>query len=246
MMQRLRQYFITGLLVWLPMGVTVWVLLWLLGILDSIFQGVLGAIEAMIPGAVGLAEKLRHVPGLGVILVAGTAALTPLFKALGSYDPVWADAWTFVGSLLATWGMAKGWTEFWLVWVAVDLVGVPLLFSAGYYASAFMYVFYGAFTLAGFFVWWRARRRESGETAPKRTATQRLLDIALLAAVVGLAGFYVGHLLPATQPVTWWAVLPIGAFGFVAFIALALIRTLARAELEARASESAAPVTHAG
>jgi nicotinamide mononucleotide transporter len=44
-----------------------------------------------------------------------------------------------------------------LLRVAVDLVGVPLLVSAGYYASAFMYVFYGAFTLTGFFVWMRAR-----------------------------------------------------------------------------------------
>ena len=88
--------------------------------------------------------------------MAGTVALTPLFDSLGSYPPVWADAWTFMGSLLATYGMARGWTEFWLIWVAVDIVGVPLLFSAGYYASAVMYLFYGFFTLAGFFVWWRA------------------------------------------------------------------------------------------
>lgn len=92
-----------------------------------------------------------------VSMVAGTTALTPIFRALGSYEPVWADAWIFMGSLLATYGMAKGWVEFWLIWVAVDLVGVPLLFSAGYYASAFMYIFYGAFTLTGFFVWWRVR-----------------------------------------------------------------------------------------
>ena len=85
-------------------------------------------------------------------------ALTPVFDSLGSYPPVWADAWTFMGSLLATYGMARGWTEFWLIWVAVDIVGVPLLFSAGYYASAVMYLFYGFFTLAGFFVWWRASR----------------------------------------------------------------------------------------
>ena len=91
-------------------------------------------------------------------MIGGTAVLTPVFRALGSYEPVWADAWIFMGSLLATYGMAKGWVEFWLIWVAVDLVGVPLLFSAGYYASAFMYIFYGAFTLAGFFVWWRAGR----------------------------------------------------------------------------------------
>jgi len=97
---------------------------------------------------------------LVVGLVGGTAVLTPVFSALGSYEPVWADAWIFTGSLLATWGMAKGWVEFWLIWVAVDLVGTPLLFSAGYYASGLMYVFYGAFTLAGFFVWARARRRK--------------------------------------------------------------------------------------
>ncbi len=96
--------------------------------------------------------------GLAATLVLGTVALTPLFRILGSYEPVWADAWTFVGSLLATFGMAKGWVEFWLIWVAVDAVGVPLLFSAGYYASAFMYLFYGAFTLIGFFVWARAKK----------------------------------------------------------------------------------------
>ena len=92
-------------------------------------------------------------------LIAGTAILTPVFRALGSYEPVWADAWIFMGSLLATYGMARGWVEFWLIWVAVDVVGVPLLFSAGYYASGFMYIFYGAFTLVGFFVWWRVKRR---------------------------------------------------------------------------------------
>lgn len=96
---------------------------------------------------------------LGLVLVGGTLALTPLFQALGSFEPVWADAWIFVGSLLATWGMAKGWTEFWLIWVAVDLVGVPLLVSAGYYASATLYLFYGVFTLLGFATWVRVQRR---------------------------------------------------------------------------------------
>ena len=37
-----------------------------------------------------------------------------------------------------------------------DVVGVPLLFSAGYYATGLMYVFYGGFTAVGFVVWWRA------------------------------------------------------------------------------------------
>lgn len=98
---------------------------------------------------------------LVVALVGGTAILTPIFTALGSYSPQWADAWIFMGSLLATYGMAKGWVEFWLVWIAVDIVGVPLLISAGYYASACMYVFYGGFTLVGFIVWARIRRAEN-------------------------------------------------------------------------------------
>jgi nicotinamide mononucleotide transporter len=101
--------------------------------------------------------------GLVAAMVAGTLLLTPLFRALGSYEPVWADAWIFMGSLLATYGMAKGWVEFWLIWVAVDIVGVPLLFSAGYWATAGMYVFYGVFTLVGFFVWWRVHRREQAK-----------------------------------------------------------------------------------
>lgn len=98
-------------------------------------------------------------------LVLGTAALTPVLRALGSYEPVWADAWTFVGSLLATYGMARRWVEFWLLWIAVDVVGVPLLWSAGYYASAGMYAVYGVFTLIGFIVWSRVQRRQTADVA---------------------------------------------------------------------------------
>ena len=116
-----------------------------------------GTQTAIVPQWASWPVRIR----LAVMLVGGTILLTPLFRALGSFEPVWADAWTFVGSLLATYGMAKGWVEFWLIWVVVDIVGVPLLFAAGYYASAFMYLFYGVFTLVGFFVWASAQRREN-------------------------------------------------------------------------------------
>lgn len=106
---------------------------------------------------------------LVVVLVGGTLVLTPIFRALGSFEPVWADAWIFVGSLLATWGMARGWTEFWLIWVAVDIVGVPLLVSAGYYASALLYLFYGVFTIIGFVTWVRVQRRADAASAPVAT-----------------------------------------------------------------------------
>lgn len=99
---------------------------------------------------------------LGMLVVAAVlvAVLTPAFRALGSFEPVWADAWIFTGSLLATYGMARGWNDFWLVWVAVDVVGVPLLLRAQLYPSAVLYIVYGVFVLYGLTVWLRAERRE--------------------------------------------------------------------------------------
>ncbi|QAY64924.1 nicotinamide riboside transporter PnuC [Xylanimonas allomyrinae] len=98
--------------------------------------------------------------GLVAAMLAGTAGFAWIFGRLGSWAPV-PDAWIFMGSVLATYGMARGWVEFWLIWVAVDAVGVPLLFRGGFYATGLMYVFYGAFTIVGFVVWWRIRRREA-------------------------------------------------------------------------------------
>src|SRR3954471_9127079 len=94
------------------------------------------------------------------LLLAGAAGLAVAWWALtrlGSYGPL-ADAWIFVGSVLATYGMARGYLEFWLIWVAVDAVGVPLLLRAGYYPSALLYIVYGAFCVWGFAAWLRLRR----------------------------------------------------------------------------------------
>ena len=66
----IKKYLITGMLVWLPLAITVWVLLWLVGLMDAIFGGVLFGIEAFLPGEVATAfDRLRAIHGLGVILV---------------------------------------------------------------------------------------------------------------------------------------------------------------------------------
>lgn len=132
-----------------------------------------GESAAVVPEWASTKERIFMV----AFMVAGTAILTPIFRALGSYEPVWSDAWIFTGSLLATYGMAKGWVEFWLVWVAVDVVGTPLLWSAGYYASAFMYIFYGVFTLIGFFVWWRTRNKEAARVQVETTFPDPTVDV---------------------------------------------------------------------
>ncbi|AFM07042.1 nicotinamide mononucleotide transporter family protein [Corynebacterium pseudotuberculosis] len=92
------------------------------------------------------------------VAIAGTVFFAWVFTSLGSWGP-WADAWIFTGSMLATYGMARGWTEFWLIWIGVDIVGVPLLLAAGYYPSAILYLIYGVFVLWGFFVWLKVQSR---------------------------------------------------------------------------------------
>lgn len=116
------------------------------------------------------------------IAIFGTIACAVIFDALGSWGP-WADAWIFIGSLLATWGMAKGWTEFWLIWIAVDIVGVPLLFIGGYYPSAALYLFYGVFVTFGFVTWLRVQHR--GRDATAAPSGDALADDSLADAPVG-------------------------------------------------------------
>ncbi len=89
--------------------------------------------------------------------VVGVAVAWWALSLLGSFGPL-ADAWILVGSLLATLGMARGYVEFWLIWIAVDAVGVPLLLRAGYYPSALLYALYGAFCVWGFLTWLRVHR----------------------------------------------------------------------------------------
>lgn len=93
MVSKLRKYFLTGLLVWLPMGVTIWVLLWLYSVLDGIFDAGLSATNAVIPGLEKLAETLRHIPGLGVLVVALVLLVTGMFVA-NIFGQWWVRQWT--------------------------------------------------------------------------------------------------------------------------------------------------------
>ncbi|MGX6607129.1 nicotinamide mononucleotide transporter family protein [Micromonosporaceae bacterium Da 78-11] len=101
--------------------------------------------------------------GYGAGALVAVAVCFFAFRAIGAGFPVpwWyylADSWIFVGSMLATYAMARGWVEFWLCWIMVDLVGVPELLHFGYYPSAILYAVYAAFVVWGFVVWLRISR----------------------------------------------------------------------------------------
>ena len=106
----------------------------------------------------------RECAALLTAALVGVALVYPVLAALGSWGPL-ADSWIFVGSLLATYGMARGYVEFWLVWIGVDAVGVPLLLTAGFYPSALLYAVYGGFCVAGFVAWVRVHRRQPSTAA---------------------------------------------------------------------------------
>jgi uncharacterized membrane protein len=76
----LKKYLIAGLLVWLPLAVTIWVLQAVLGMLDGMFAWLLSGTQIVLPAAAHASiEKLRHVPGLGVVVVLLGLLLTGIF-----------------------------------------------------------------------------------------------------------------------------------------------------------------------
>lgn len=72
-----KKYLLTGLLVWLPLAVTLWVLLWLMGLLDGIVLAVLAVLQGLAPTASPTElDRIKHIPGLGVVLVFGVLLVT--------------------------------------------------------------------------------------------------------------------------------------------------------------------------
>ena len=69
----IKKYLLAGLLVWTPLVITVAVLSWLVGSLDSAFIGTLTKLHLVSPD---MLYWLDHVPGLGVILLVLVLLLT--------------------------------------------------------------------------------------------------------------------------------------------------------------------------
>lgn len=137
----------------------------------SLQAGRSAAAPAITPRWATARERLGY---LGAWL-AGVLVAQWMFAAIGAEWPAprwyfWCDAWIFIGSIVATYAMARGWNDFWLAWIAVDLVGVPLLVHSGFYVSALLYVAYGVLVIYGFTVWLRATRRATRLPAPSGAA----------------------------------------------------------------------------
>jgi uncharacterized membrane protein len=59
------------------LAITIWVLLWLMGMLDGIFLSLVGGLQAVLSdSASGWVEPVKHIPGLGALLVFGGLLIT--------------------------------------------------------------------------------------------------------------------------------------------------------------------------
>jgi nicotinamide mononucleotide transporter len=103
---------------------------------------------------------------LGTATLAATALLwRVLDRTTDSTVPFW-DALTTALSLAATYGQCRKKLESWYLWLAADVVYVPLYAYKGLYLTALLYVGFMALCVAGLLGW----RRESHGRQPAAPA----------------------------------------------------------------------------
>jgi uncharacterized membrane protein len=78
----LRKYLVAGLLVWLPLAITIWVLGQVLDVVNGVFGSLLSTLALVLPYSWrDNLLSLQSVPGLGAIILAGGLLATGVFVA---------------------------------------------------------------------------------------------------------------------------------------------------------------------
>ncbi|MFF0493619.1 nicotinamide riboside transporter PnuC [Nocardia sp. NPDC003482] len=102
------------------------------------------------------------------VLVVGTIGVAELFVHLSwlhiAWSP-WVNAYIFVGSAVATFAQSRALVDFWIIWMLVDLAGVPLAFKSGLYVSGAVYGLFFVLVLLGFARWRREYRDRTASLA---------------------------------------------------------------------------------
>ena len=89
----MKRFLVAGLLAWIPLAITLWVLLWLLSAVDGVFAWILSGTEAVLPVSLHPSlEQLRHVPGLSVLVVATLMVISGVFVT-NVFGQWWMRQW---------------------------------------------------------------------------------------------------------------------------------------------------------
>lgn len=118
------------------------------------------------------ATRRELLGGLAAAALLTVAAAVLLHSATDSTVPL-PDAFVLAGSLLATWGQARKIIEQWWVWIAVDVVSIPLYATKGLWLTAVLYTGFLALCIDGLRRWTiqlrnTRARRETQQTHESR------------------------------------------------------------------------------
>ncbi|MGO4459108.1 nicotinamide riboside transporter PnuC [Streptomyces sp. M-16] len=100
----------------------------------------------------------------------GVAGLTLLLGGVSDSTVPFSDALTTGLSLMATYGQCRKLLESWWLWIAADLVYIPLYAYKGLYLTSVLYVGFLALCVAGLVGWRRTLPATGARTAVGVTA----------------------------------------------------------------------------
>ncbi|MET9469157.1 nicotinamide riboside transporter PnuC [Streptomyces sp. NPDC006544] len=125
-----------------------------------------GTLEAL-PVRRTKATEWAALAAAGAVAVLGLTVL--LGRVTDSTVPFW-DALTTGLSLMATYGQCRKLLESWWLWIAADLVYIPLYVYKGLYLTSLLYVVFLALCVAGLTGWRRALPARGVREALRATA----------------------------------------------------------------------------
>jgi nicotinamide mononucleotide transporter len=97
----------------------------------------------------------RLLISLGLLNFAAFVALAALLRRTDAALP-WLDALLTTTSLVAQWMMTRKILENWILWIALDLVYVPMFISQRLYATAMLYAAFLVLAVMGVVEWRRS------------------------------------------------------------------------------------------
>lgn len=122
------------------------------------YNWVRGARTTETTGDLPIRDAGRGEAVAGILAVAAATAVIAMILTHGTDSQVpWPDAFVLAASLLATYAQAKKIFQHWYVWIAIDLVSVPLYFSRGLNLTAILYIGFTALCVYGLIDWRRSR-----------------------------------------------------------------------------------------
>lgn len=76
----MRKYIIAGLLLWLPLAITIWVLLWVLGLTNDVFAWLVNGLRLVLPDSADAPlDRLVHLPGFSLVVMVAVLLLSGVF-----------------------------------------------------------------------------------------------------------------------------------------------------------------------